>query len=405
MIGAVWLAGCSGPEETEPAPVVQVKVARAGLADVPLEVEAPATIFPRAQAKVASKITAPIWKLAVQKGDSVRKGELLAELENRDLEAQKRKAAAAVTAARAALEKISAGTLPTDVERARGQVATAEAALNQAEKIYDRRKQLFEQGAIPRRQLLVSETQLAQAKTAYQVARKALEFLESHSREKDIQMARSRLEQAKAELSFVQAQLEFTRIRSPFRGVVTEQFLYPGDMATPNSPIFTVMDLGLAVARAQVPEENATAVRVGQSCTFIPQDAPGTSYGGRVTVVNRAVDPARRTVESWCEIPNGRGALRAGVFGTARIRTGVAHDSVVVPLEAVQFEEGTRRGVVLVAGDDHRAVEKKVEAGVTFDGKVQILDGVKAGERVVIEGGYGLPSGTQVRWTEGEASR
>ena len=400
IFGALLLAGCSADDETEPAPVVQVKVARATLEDVRLGVDAPATVFPRAQADIASKITAPIRELAVRKGDRVSAGQVLAELENRDLAAQREETITAVTDAEAALAKISAGTLPTDIERARGQVVTTEAALRQAQQICDRRRELFEQGAIPNRELLASQTTLAQAKAQHEVARKSLELLEKHSKENDIQIARSQLDQARARVSYIEAQLEFTRIKSPYNGTVTEQFLYPGDMAQPASAIFRVMDLAVAVARAQVPEAEASGVRTGLECTFVPQDAPDTAITGHVSVVNQAVDPARRTVETWCEIGNTKRALRAGVFGAVRITTGMAPDSVVVPIEAVEFEEGTRQGMVLLASDEHRAVQRKVEAGITFGNKVQ-----KAGERVVVEGGYGLADGIELRWTEGEQQR
>jgi cobalt-zinc-cadmium efflux system membrane fusion protein len=178
---------------------------------------------------------------------------------------------------------------------------------------------------------------------------------------------------------------------------VTEQFLFPGDMAKPDSPIFTVMDLSVAVARAQVPEAEAGQVRAGQACSFTPADRPAATHAGRVSVVNQAVDPARRTIETWCEIPNRKRELRAGVFGSLAIVTGVTPNAVVVPLAAVQFAEGTRRGTVLVVGANHTAVKKEVETGQVFDGKVQILSGLEPGAPAIVEGGYGLPENTRVQ--------
>jgi RND family efflux transporter MFP subunit len=168
-------------------------------------------------------------------------------------------------------------------------------------------------------------------------------------------------------------------------------------MAKPDAPIFTVMDLSVAVARVQLPESEAAGVRVGLSCAFTPADAAGTSFDGRISVVNQAVDPARRTVESWCEIPNPKRALRSGAFGQVAIVTGVTPDSVVVPVAAVQFVEGSRKGVVMVAGEKGLAVKKDVETGEVFDGKVQIKTGLNAGDSVIVQGGYGLAEGTGIR--------
>lgn len=398
ILAILLLGSCSQKKEEAPEkPVVAVKLAKAELADLPQFVAAPATLFPREQANVAARVTAPIRELRARKGDNVSTGQVLALLENRDVLAQQREAQAAIQDAEASLQKTQAGTLPTDVERARGQVETSKAALDQAQKNYERRRQLFSQGAIPQRDLLQSETELATAKANYEVALKSLDLLQNQSQGRDIAMARSRVEQAQARLAAIQANLLFTEIRSPFAGTITEQFQYPGDMAKPDSPIYTVMDLSIVIARAQVPEASAAGVRAGQTCTFQSTDAKeeNTAQAGRITVINRAVDTLRRTVEVWCEIPRPPLALRAGLFGTVRIQTGSIGQATVVPEAAVQFQEGTRKGIAFVV-EGHTAHKREVEAGVTLDGKVQVLKGIKPGEQVVTEGGYSLPDNATV---------
>src|SRR5439155_10423202 len=282
-----------------------------------------------------------------------------ARLGDRDVLGQRAEAAAMVEDAQASLQKISAGTIPAELERARGQLAAAEAQLNQAQKIFDRRSELFNQGAIPARDLLVSQTELATARSNDEVARRTLELLERQSRAQDLRIAESRVAQAKAQLGAAEAQLQFTELRSPFAGSITEQFLYPGDMAKPEVPVFTIMDLSVAVARAQVPESEATAVRAGQRGIFVPTDSSQETFQGQVTVVNKAVDPSRRTVEVWCEIPNKTQHLRAGVFGTLSIVTGTAPKSLVVPVAAVQFKEGTHFGSVLLVDEKRIAHQRE----------------------------------------------
>ena len=396
-------AGCGKKEEEEakPKPLVSVKVAAAETADIRLSVKAPASLWPREQANISARITAPIRELRAHKGDTVSKGQVLAVLEDRDLAAQREESAAAVTDAEANLQKTTGGSLPTDIERARGQVETTEAALNQAQKVYERRSELFKQGAIPGRDLLQSQTELAQAKTNADVAKKSLELLRTQSGEKDVAIAHSKVAQAKAHLNAAQAQLQFTELRSPFAGTVTEQLLYPGDMAQPGSPVFTVMDLAVVNARAQVPEDQLSRVRTGQPCQFVSGDAAEPA-GGRVTLINKAVDAQRRTVEVWCEIPNAGGKLRANIFGEVSIFVGNS-PGVVVPQPAVQFNEGTRTGIVMVVDDKKIAHKREIEAGEVRDGKVQIAKGVKAGEKVIVEGAYGLPDGTEI--TFGEPSK
>ena len=322
---------CAKPEEQESKPVVSVRVARAERADVLRSVSAPALIHPRQQASIAARITAPIRELLAHKGDRVASGALLARLDDRDVLAQR---------------------------------AEAEATLHQAEVLAERRRQLFEEGAIPQRELLASQTELLQAK---------------------------------ARLELIAAQLRYAELRSPFAGTLTEQLLYPGDMAKPDSPVFTLADLGAVVARAQVAEAEAAAVRLGQQAEFVPADRTQDAFRGRITVSTRAVDPARRSVEVWCELANANGALLPGVFGELRIAVGVDAASVVVPQAAVEFAMGTSAGSVMVVDAQNVAHRREVVAGVVSQGRVQIQQGLDGGENVVVEGGYGLPDGTAVR--------
>jgi HlyD family secretion protein len=396
LVPVMLLGGCSRPgEEAKEKPVVAVKVTRADTADLPRLVTGPASIFPREQANIAARITAPIRELKARKGDSVAAGQLMAVLENRDLTAQRQEAQAALADAEANLQKTAAGTVPADVERARGQLETARASLDQAQKNYDRRRSLFEQGAIPQRDLLQSETELATARANFEVARKSLDLLRRQSGAGDIAIAKARVEQARARLAAATANLQYTDLRSPMNGVVTEQFQYPGDMAGPGTPTYTVMNLSTVTARAQIPETSAMPVQRGQTCAFTGAD--NATGKGRVTVVSRAVDPARRTVEVWCEIPNPPVSLRAGVFGEAAIETASIRGATVVPLTAVEINEGTGTGVVFVVDAKSIAHRREVRLGAREADRVQVLSGVQPGETVITQGGYALPDGTEVR--------
>jgi RND family efflux transporter MFP subunit len=407
LAGTLALWGCASehPADTEPEVVVEVRTAQSKLEDVEQTISAPASIFAKSQANVASKLTAPIVQLGARKGDRVTQGQLLASLSSADLDAQVSEAKARVVDARAMLEKASAGTLPSDVERARGEVENAAATLAQTKEIFERRQELVAQGALPERDRLLAKTQYEQAQTAHRVATTSLELLTGQSRGQDIRIAQSRLAQAEAGLDFVKAQLAFARIESPSAGFVTEQFLYPGDMARPDAPIFTIMDLSVAVARAQFPEENARALRVGQLCRFVSLDEASAPHSGKLTVINQAVDPARRTVEAWCEIPNSASDLRAGLFGNVSVVTGLRKEAVTVPLTAVEFAPDRTSGVVwsLANGSasDQQVVRKnEVTTGVVSRSSVEIIEGLSSGERVVVEGGYGLTEGLAAREAE-----
>ncbi len=398
----LFLGGCAKKEEAEAKPVVEVKTAQAVVEDVEVSITGPATLFPVQQAGVAARAAAPIKRLLVKKGDSVQAGQELVELEARDLAAAQAEAQAGVADAEANLQKTESGTLPGDIERARGQLVAAEAAYKQADAIYKRRKSLFDDGAIPQRDLLVAETELATDKANYEVAMMSLDLLKNQSRERDIQMARSHVEAAKARMAGAEAQLSYARITAPFAGTVTEQFMFPGDMARPDAPVFTVSDLSKAVARAQIPESDSGPIHTGQTCSFLPGSAAAAgdsgkpaSQPGRVTVVNRSADPARRTVEVWCEIGAPPATLHPGTFGDVEIVT-ARGKGVTVPREALQFNEGTRTGwVMLIEGNT--AHRRDVETAEVSGARVRILKGLKGGETIATEGAYELTDGMQVK--------
>lgn len=402
LAAAVLLGGCSKKEEAEPKPEVEVRLAPATVEEVEQSITGPATVFPVSQAGVAARNAAPIRQLLVKKGDSVSAGQVLAILESRDVAAAQNEAAANLNEAEQNLQKTTAGTLPSDLERARGQLVAAEAAYKQADAIYKRRKSLFEDGAIPQRDLLVSETDLATTKANYEVAKTSYDLLKNQSNARDIAIGKSHVEQAKARLAQADAQLSYARIVAPFAGTITEQFMFPGDMARPDAPAFTVSDLSKAVARAQIPESDSSPIRTGQSCVFVPGSSlsrgagdSAVRYEGKVTVVNRSADPARRTVEIWCEISHAPATLHPGVFGDVVVVIG-RQKGVTAPREAVQFNEGTLTGWVMVV-EGGFAHKREIEADATPGARVHILKGLKGGESLATEGVYGLDDKVRVK--------
>jgi HlyD family secretion protein len=410
LAAAMMLGGCSKKEEAEPKPEVEVKLAPATVEDVEQSITGPATVFPVAQAGVAARNSAPIRRLLVKKGDNVSAGQTLAVLESRDVTAAKNEAVANVTEAEQNLQKTTAGTLPSDLERARGQMVAAEAAYKQADAIHSRRKSLFEEGAIPQRDLLVAETDLATTKANFEVAKLSYDLLKNQSNERDLRIAKSHVEQSKARLAQADANLAYTQITAPFAGTITEQFMFPGDMARPDAPVFTVSDLSKAVARTQIPESDSAPIHAGQACEFLPGGSPASGgedksarYAGKVTVVNRSADPARRTIEIWCEIEKPPATLHPGVFGDVAIVT-ERTKGVTVPREAVQFNEGTHTGWVMVV-EGGIAHKREVEADSAPGPRVHILKGLKGGENVVTEGVYGLDDNVHVKLADSKKEK
>jgi multidrug efflux pump subunit AcrA (membrane-fusion protein) len=385
--------GCKEAKKADEEPVVPVQVAEVKVDSIDRIVSAQAILFPVDQANVTPKISAPVKAFQVKRGDHVAKGQLLAVLENKDLEAAVGDANGAYKQAQSALRTTASATVPEETNKAQQDVQAAKQAMDAAQKVYESRKQLFDDGALARR--LVDEANVAyvQARSTYEIALKHLQAQQSVGRVEQVKSGEANVESAKAKYEGAQAQLSYADIRSPIAGVVADRPLYPGEMAAAGTPLLTVMNISRVIARANVPVAQASTVKVGNPASI---SADGQLQAqGKVTVVSPAVNPNSTTVEVWVEADNPGERLKPGATVRVDIHAETIKDAVVIPTAALlpSAEGGVQ---VLVVGPDSKAHEKKVEIGVREPDKLQVLKGVSAGEKVITVGGVGMEDGAKV---------
>jgi RND family efflux transporter MFP subunit len=346
------------------------------------------------------KISAPVRSFKVNRGDHVSAGQLVAELESKDLVAAAADTKGAYDQAQAQYNVVSGSTVPEEVNKAQQDVKAAQQAMEAAKRVYESRQELLKQGAIARKLVDDANVAYVQAQTQYNVAQQHLTAVTSVNREQEIKSVQGQVDSAKGKHQGAEAQLSYAQIHSPIAGVVADRPLYPGEMATPGSPLLVVMDISSVIARANVPVAQAAALKVGGDAT-ITQTEAGIELPGKITVVSPAVDPATTTVQVWVEAKNPKEALRAGVPVKINAIAETIKDTIVIPLVALlQNAEGET--VVMVVGADMVAHERKVEVGVKQGDKAQILSGLKEGEQIVTVGGVGLDEGKKVRIDTGK---
>jgi len=396
----VWfviaITGCSSkPKEAETEPVVPVQVAEVKRDSIQRIVSAQAILFPVDQAGVMPKISAPVKTFYVKRGDHVAKGQLLAVLENRDLAAAVGDNKGVYQQAQSALRTTTAATVPEESNKAQQDAQAAKQAMDAAQKVYESRKQLFDQGALARR--LVDEANVAyvQARSAYEIAQKHLQAQQSVNRVEQVKTAEAQVESAKAKFEGAEAQLSYSEIRSPIAGTIADRPIYPGEMAAAGTPLLTVMNISRVIARANIPVAQAVALKAGLPANIAQTDAP-LETSGKITVVSPAVDPNSTTVEVWVEADNPGEKFKPGATVRVEIIAETIKDAIVVPPAALlpSAEGGVQ---AMVVGPDSVAHEKKIEVGVREPEKVQILKGLEAGEKVITVGGVGLEDKAKVR--------
>jgi multidrug efflux pump subunit AcrA (membrane-fusion protein) len=403
FVALIALAGCSKPKEEEPeaaaAPVEVTEVKRDSIQRI---VSGEAILYPVDQASVVPKLSAPIKTFYVKRGDSVTKGQLLATLENRDLEASVSESKQLYEQAQSTQRSTTTAQLPEDVNKAQQDVTTAKEALDAAKRVYESRKQLVEQGALARRLADEANVAYVQARSQYDVATKHLQALENIGRPEQTKGIEAQTQAAKARYDAAQAQLSYSEVRSPIAGIISDRPLYAGEMAAAGTPLLTVMNVSRVIARANIPVGQAASLKVGDSATIAQTDA-AIEASGKVTVVSPATDPNSTTVEVWVEAENLGQRLKPGATVRVSIVAETLKDALVIPAAALlPSDEG---GVqAMVVGADSKAHEKKIEVGVREPDKVQVLSGLAAGDKVITVGGVGLDDGAKVRIGTGKES-
>ncbi len=393
------LAGCTKKEAPEAEPIIPVQVAEVQRATVERSVTAEAILFPFTQSAVMPKISAPVREFYVNRGDHVRKNQLLAVLENKDLAAATAENQGLYKQAEATYRITTAAALPEEVEKSRLDTQATKQALDAAQMLFDSRKELLRQGAIARRQVDEANVAYVQAKSQYEIAARHLEALQKVSQQAQVNNVEGQLEAAKGRFQGAEAQLQYSRITSPIDGVVTDRPVYAGEMASTGSPLLIIMDISRVIARAYVPTDQLKYLKVGNAATLTRPD--GSSYPGKVTVISPAVDPNSTTAEVWVLSSNPGEHLRPGESMRVAIVAETIENAVVVPSAAiVPSQDGSTS--VMVVGSDSAAHEKKIRIGVREPDRAQILEGVNPGEKVIIAGALGLQDNAKVRVETGD---
>jgi len=315
---AVWFlgssliaAGCgastttqAAPENTTPAPaVVDITTVTAATGTVESALEISGTLTPLSRVAIKPKLPGTIERMMVDIGDAVTMGQTIATIDRREIDAQADAAVASVAVGKAALEN-------------------AEAALASAVLEYDRAKNLFDKGALPRQRLDGAQTAHRSA-----VAQRDL--------------AAANLAQAEAALRRAREVQKNATITSPVTGYVVERN-YDAGAIPGDKPVVVVADMRQMKLEAGVSELEAGRMRVGMKATVAVQAKPGQAYEGQLAAIAPEVDERNRHFKVDVRVPNANRALLSGMYATARIVEATATNAVLVPKDAVMTQNGTR---------------------------------------------------------------
>jgi RND family efflux transporter MFP subunit len=334
-------------------------------------IEANGTLAAYESVALAMKVSGRISEMAVDLGDRVKQGQVVARLDPTDLRIAVEQATAALHQARTRLGLPVDGTDERVVPERTPSVRQAQASLNEAKLKRERAQQLYDQK-------LIAQSDFDSAQAVFQIAEGAyLDAIE------EIRNRQAVLRQRRSELEMATQQLAYAVLTAPIGGAVADRTGSVGQYVAAGAPILTILNVNPLRLRIPVPERAATGVRLGQRVR-LRLDERSQEHYGRVTRLAPAIDETNRTLLVEAEIPNERGELRPGAFVRAELLAEAPEPAIFVPTTALLTFAGIEKVITVEQG---KSVEKIVRTGYREAGRVEITEGLKAGELVVARPG------------------
>ena len=375
----------------------------------------------RARVDVFSRIAGVVAAVPVHEGDMVRRGQVVARLDPKELRFQVEQARASVNTQRVAVEQarvtvatqqarltqLLAGSPPEQVRQAEDQVRQAEASLAYSRQQLRRAEELYAQGFVSGQAVEAARLDVVLQEARRRSAEEQLSLLRRGPRPEEVDVAgkqvlqaetalrqaRSQLAQVEVTLRQAQALLAEGTVYAPAAGTVSRRLVDPGATVTPATMLLQLVDVDPVVIMIPVAERETALIRPGMPADVRADALPGRSFRGIVTTVSPVLAAATRTADVKVDVPNPDRALRPGM--TARVDLVLVERAnvVTVPVDAVLDQSGTRRLFVVEQGV---ARAREIETGISDGERVEIVRGVRAGELVVIAGQHTLRDGAAV---------
>ncbi|BAC88716.1 HlyD family secretion protein [Gloeobacter violaceus] len=388
-----WLLFGRAEQPAERAQELARQTAPVVREDVVLSVSAAGIVKPLTPVNISPKQPGRLAALYVDQGQAVKKGQVLARMDNTDLQGQLLQAQGTLAAAQANLRKLQAGNRTQEIRQAEQNLRDAEAQLIGARSTYESNAQLFASGAVSRNALDVSRSQYESLQARIGALRQQADLSKAGFRPEDIDTARAQVLQAEGALKTIQTQVNDTAIRAPFAGVITQKFANPGSFVTPTTSASATSSAtsssilamaGELEAVASVAESDVRNIYPGQSVTLQVDAYPGRSFKGQVRLVAPEAVVVQNVTSFEVRVritdPDRR-LLKSGMNLTAVFRVGERKDALLIPTTAVVSEAG-RNGVYLPGGEKPRF--KPIEIGATVGTQTQVIGGLAEGDRVYI---------------------
>mgnify|MGYP001801062552 CR=1 FL=1 len=386
------------PRQEEQAQTQTVGVETATL---PITVAANGTVEPEQLTNVSPKTSERLDSVTVAEGESVTAGQILAYMDDSDLQGQLIQAQGELAAAQANLTLAEAGNRPQEILQAEATLTSAQASLSQAEEVLQRYESLYAQGGISAEETTGYRTARDTARAEVENAQQALALSRAGSRVEEIAQAEAEVTQAQGALTTIETQIEDTVIRAPFSGVVTARYADPGDFVSPStaasettsSSSSSILSLAFNYqVVANVAETEIAQIQLGQPVSIRADAFPDQTFEGSVAQVAEQATVTSNVTSFEVSVnlsEEAQSALKPGMNVDVEFQAGELTDVLVVPTVAVVREEQGEG--VLILGVDGQPQFQSIETGLTVENRTEVISGLEGTEQLVLSAAEGLP--------------
>ncbi len=395
MVGLL-ISSCSGKKESlssaaaatpQPPSVVVVQITQK---TVPIYSEFVGQTAASHTVEVRARAQGMLEKIFFTEGSPVKKGQLLFQIQKNEYEAR-------VLAAKAALSKAGADLAQakerTDVIQAEELLARAQTALSLANSNLARYTPLAKENAVTQIDLDSARAAQESAKSEVAAARATLKN-RTDAVKYNIEKANGAVAAANADLMLAQINLAYCKIYSPISGIIGLQEVNVGNLVGKSDATLLAtisssssLDVDFSISEAyllQLTKTGAQGSRRGVGFQLVLADNSVYEHEGHFSVVDRTVDPRTGTLKVRASFPNAANQLRPGQFARVRVAADERPDAILVPQVAVQELQSSK--YVMVVGSDNKVSQRTIKVGDRYEDSFIVLEGLKAGERVVTEG-------------------
>jgi membrane fusion protein, multidrug efflux system len=384
MVCLAWIAaGCSKSETAQArgrdTAVKPVSVEEVRQETVRRAVEVVGTLAAVDQVTVSSETEGKVSRILADLGDRVTAGQALIQLDNEKQQYNFDQQKAALARALAQYGANDPQHLP-DIEKT-PDVQKASADLQQAKQSYERANELFKRTLVPRQALDDAETALQSKKASYDASLQTAKNL------------RASIQASEATMKLADRQFRDTQIRAPFDGYVEKRLVNLGELVKAQMPVIAVVRVDPLKVVAEIPEKMAPWIKDGQPVALHVDAYPQRAFEGKVSRISPAVNTATRAFPFEALVPNRDAVLKPGTFARVHIESGREDQVLTLPYSALQYRYGVNRVFVV---DHDKLTVRELKVGDRLDERIEILAGVKAGDRVAVTDVEKLVDGAKV---------